>query len=108
MSIREEIRQELNRRLETLERRQGAIRRDRQRESGPLDRDSAEQAVELENAEVLDALDSEGRAELERIRAALEQIDRPTFGICSECSESIAPGRLRAVPTATRCRGCAE
>jgi len=56
MSLREEIREELGRRLQQLERRQAAIRSERRREQGPLDPDWKEQVVERENDEVLDAL----------------------------------------------------
>ena len=108
MSLREEIREELGRRLQQLERRQAAIRSDRRREKGPLDRDWKEQAVERENDEVLDALDAGGGAEIERIRAALGRIDRPDFGVCSECGDKIAPARLRALPTAAQCLDCAD
>jgi RNA polymerase-binding transcription factor DksA len=108
MSLREEIRAELGRRLEQLERRQAAIRSDRRREEGPLDRDWKEQAVERENDEVLDALDAGGVAELEQIRSALGRIDRPDFAVCSECGEKISAARMCALPTASRCLDCAE
>ena len=41
-----------------------AIREDRRRKSAPLEADFAEQAVQRENDEALDALDARGRAEL--------------------------------------------
>lgn len=108
MTLREELREELSRQLEALQRRQGAVTRDRRRESGALDPDWEEQAVERENDEVLDALDSGGRAEIEQIQSALSRLDSPDFGVCSVCGAEIGHGRLRAVPTTTRCRQCAQ
>lgn len=108
MSDYAEIRSALEARLTTLERRMGRIKSDRQREQGPLDADSEEQATELENAPVLDALDSAGRAQLEEIRAALSRLDDGRFGMCAKCGDAISIERLRAVPTAIVCRHCAS
>lgn len=53
---------------------------------------------------------TEGRrqAELRRIDAALERLNRGEFGRCAECGGPIPPGRLRLDPTVTRCLACAE
>lgn len=69
--------------------------------------DSQEQAQELENAEVVDALGNETRAELNKIAKALEQIKNETYGICVDCGEEIPLARLRAYPFADRCIRCA-
>jgi DnaK suppressor protein len=69
--------------------------------------DSQEQAQELENAEVVDALGNETRAELNKIAKALEQIKNETYGICVDCGEEIPMARLRAYPFADRCIRCA-
>ena len=42
--------------------------------------DSQEQAQELENAEVVDALGNEARLELSQVARALEQIKNGTYG----------------------------
>ena len=43
-----------------------------------------------------------------RIDDALLRLDAGTFGLCADCDQEIAEGRLQAVPFATRCRECQE
>jgi len=69
--------------------------------------DSQEQAQELENAEVVDALGNEARIELSKVAQALEQIKTGTYGICVNCNEEIPFARLKAQPFADRCIRCA-
>jgi RNA polymerase-binding protein DksA len=69
--------------------------------------DSQEQAQELENAEVVDALGNEARAEISKIARALDQIKNETYGICVDCGETIPMARLEAHPFADRCIRCA-
>jgi len=69
--------------------------------------DSQEQAQELENAEVVDALGNEARNEISRIAKALDQIKNETYGICVDCGEEIPMARLEAYPFADRCIRCA-
>jgi DnaK suppressor protein len=69
--------------------------------------DSQEQAQELENAEVVDALGNETRAELSKIAKALEQMNHGTYGNCDDCGEDIPLARLQAQPFADRCIRCA-
>jgi DnaK suppressor protein len=69
--------------------------------------DSQEQAQELENAEVVDALGNEARNEISRIAKALAQIKNETYGICLDCGETIPMARLEAHPFADRCIRCA-
>ena len=69
--------------------------------------DSKEQAQELENAEVVDALGNEARAEISKIARALDQIKNNTYGTCVDCSETIPMARLEAHPFADRCIRCA-
>jgi len=69
--------------------------------------DSQEQAQELENAEVVDALGNEARLELNRIAKALDQIKNGSFGSCAGCGEEIPMARLEAYPFADRCIRCA-
>ena len=95
-----ETRSEWSRRLE-------AIQTDRRRGRGALEPDFAEQAVQRENDETLDALDARGRQELEAIDAALQRIAAGSFGVCVQCGEEIAEARLRAQPTAASCVPCA-
>lgn len=69
--------------------------------------DSQEQAQELENAEVIDALGNETRLELTRIAKALDQIKNDTYGICVDCGQDIPLARLKVHPYADRCIRCA-
>ncbi|GGL98257.1 TraR/DksA family transcriptional regulator [Nakamurella endophytica] len=55
-------------------------------------------------------LDGRYRAAQQRVRdvdAALATVDAGHYGICERCGQAIAPGRLEALPTATRCVRCA-
>ncbi len=69
--------------------------------------DSQEQAQELENAEVVDALGNEVRLELNQIAKALDQIKNETYGSCSDCGKTIPIARLRAYPFTDLCIDCA-
>lgn len=91
-----------------LQRRLDAVEGDRRRKGGGLDPDFAEQAVERENDETLDALDARGREQLQAIEAALERLAAGSFGRCARCGEEIGLERLGAQPTATTCRACAQ
>ena len=75
--------------------------------TGGRSADSQEQAQELENAEVVDALGNEARSEISKIARALNQIKNNTYGICADCGESIPMARLEAYPFADRCIRCA-
>ena len=68
--------------------------------TGGLEADSKEQAAQLENQEVLDALANEATAELELISAALLRLDEGTYGICVVSEKPIPKERLRAIPWA--------
>ncbi|MDQ2069023.1 TraR/DksA family transcriptional regulator [Natronospira bacteriovora] len=46
--------------------------------------------------------------ELEDIRGALARIDAGRYGVCIVCGEHIPEARLKAWPTAKRCRPCQE
>ena len=91
-----------------LDRRLDAIRADRRRTGEPLDPDFAEQAVQRENDETLDSLDSQGRRELLAIESALRRIETGNYGECATCGEAIPEKRLRAYPTAAQCIDCAK
>ncbi|MCO4744311.1 MAG: TraR/DksA family transcriptional regulator [Proteobacteria bacterium] len=67
-----------------------------------------DRAQMMENDEVLEGIDAVTRDEIVQIRAALNRIDRGTYGVCARCEESISDGRLVAVPTAALCINCAR
>lgn len=103
-----EIREELLEDKRRLEARLGRISANRLRDSGPLDRNSTEQALELSNDEVVDQLDVSGREQLMQINSALERMEGGTYGECMECGKQIPEGRLKALPFAMRCVKCEE
>lgn len=73
-----------------------------------LEADSAEQATQLENRDVLNALVREGEVELAQIKAALRRMDDGSFGDCVACGGPISHERLEARPYASECIGCAS
>lgn len=70
--------------------------------------DSSEQAVERENDEVIDQLETDSREELIQVQHAIQRISNDSYGICSKCEEDISVARLQAIPYTTLCINCAE
>lgn len=91
-----------------LLRRIGKIEKHRFRDDGPLPADWDEQAQELENDEVLSALDDTSRKELVQINGALSRMESGEYGACVDCGDAIAAKRLLALPYATLCITCAQ
>jgi RNA polymerase-binding transcription factor DksA len=74
----------------------------------PLDDDFAEQAIDREDDETLDAVESAALAEIKLIEEALGRLDAGTYGICTQCGDEISPKRLEALPACRSCISCAE
>jgi RNA polymerase-binding protein DksA len=102
------VRTHLVRRRKELVERLASIDKSIHHRDEPLSADFAEQAVELENREVLEALDSDGWLELRHIDGALKRIEDGGYGLCVQCGGAIAPGRLEALPTTPVCIDCAR
>jgi len=102
------IRRQLETRLAEIQQRLDKISLDRRHVNQPLNADFEEQAIELENDQVLDALDIQIRAEISQIERTLAQMDEGAYGQCEECGEPIGDKRLAALPHATRCIACEE
>jgi len=101
----ENIQQQLEERLADLQVRLANIKKDvTQAHSG----DSAEQAQERENDEVVDAIGNETAQSIKIIQAALGRIADGSYGSCKQCGEDIGQARLEAMPEATRCVNCAQ
>ena len=45
---------------------------------------------------------------LQAIEEALRRMDQGTYGICRDCGEPVAPGRLNAIPWTRVCIECKE
>ncbi|WP_100639627.1 TraR/DksA family transcriptional regulator [Marinobacter salexigens] len=99
---------ELETLIEDLTERLGRYEAHQHRESGALDKDSVEQAQQIQNDEVVDSLETETRAELAQIKSALERIDHGLGDVCEVCDETIDPRRLQVLPYTTVCIACAE
>ena len=98
------LRQQFEDELRTLSTRLKAI------EEGihaPKSADWAEQAVDSENDEVLDALDTATREKIDGLRSAIGKIDSGTYGVCESCDGAIGPTRLEAIAWASQCLNCA-
>lgn len=72
-----------------------------------LDQDVQEEALHVQNDEVLQSLDVEVRHELHLIDRSLERLEHGIYTICSACHKPISEARLRANPFAEMCRDCA-
>jgi RNA polymerase-binding protein DksA len=99
------LKDELEKRLAALQARLASIKKDVTREHSG---DSAEQAQERENDEVVDAIGNETAQSIKGVTAALERIADGSYGICENCGDQIGQARLEIVPEATRCVACAE
>jgi DnaK suppressor protein len=96
-------------RLETqlaeLEARQAHIAEDL---AEPLNADSSEQAVEMEDDASLEGQGALVAREIASVKRALARIADGVYGECVRCGEEIAPARLEARPEAALCIDCAR
>lgn len=81
---------------------EGVVELDQTRQ-GRLSRMDAMQAQAMSKA-----TGAKRRQLLREIELALRRVEDGSYGECEECGHAIAPGRLRANPTARYCIGCAE
>ncbi len=103
----EQVRGHLIDMLEELDGRLSKITAEVRHDDEPLSHDFAEQVVEMENNEVLDALGNSTRTEIEKIKQAIINMDKGEYGVCQVCGESIAAERLLAIPFSSMCIKCA-
>jgi RNA polymerase-binding transcription factor DksA len=73
----------------------------------PLSPNFSEQASDLEALATNESREVQQIHEAEQIMAALARIEHGDYGVCANCGADIAPARLLAQPTATRCIKCA-
>ena len=105
MSSTETARTRLAEQLVELEGRQKRIDQDL---TEPLNPDSSEQAVEMEDDDSLEAQSALIAREIASISRALHRIENGTYGECVRCGDAIAPKRLEARPEAALCFSCAS
>ena len=96
-----ELRAELVKRL-------AAMHIDTHHENEPVEKDFAEQAVQRENDDVLNALNQEAKGVMMRVDNALLRIQSGEYGNCLRCGCEIKLERLKTIPYAEHCINCAE
>jgi RNA polymerase-binding protein DksA len=104
----DEIRRKLLEQKQQLLMRAAKVHADITRSSGPLDKDFAEQVVQMENDAVLAGIGEATKQELAQINRALAQLDQGSYGHCSSCGQSIGARRMLALPHSDLCIACAE
>ncbi|MCU0974875.1 MAG: TraR/DksA family transcriptional regulator [Steroidobacteraceae bacterium] len=102
------IRARLDARKQELLARARDVHADITRASGPLDKDFAEQVVQMENDAVLAGLSATTAAEIAQINRALKRLEEGAYGDCAVCGQPIDERRLEALPHSDRCIRCAE
>lgn len=98
-------RSRLEAQLAELRDRRGRIKEDL---AEPLNPDSSEQAVEVEDDASLEGQALVINRAITSVERALARIESGTYGICIRCGEEIAPKRLEARPEAALCISCAS
>lgn len=74
----------------------------------PLDPDSSERAVEMEDDDSLEGQAQLLDREIASVRRALDRVRAGSYGICVQCGGEISPARLDARPEAALCIRCAS
>lgn len=95
----------LEKMLAELEGRQQRIGEDLEE---PLNPDSSERAIEMEDDASLEGQAALLAQEIASVKRALARIEDGTYGECARCGEAIAPARLEARPEAALCIDCAR
>lgn len=108
MKTSEDYKKQLLELRTSLVTRMAAIHKDTHHTEEPVEKDFAEQVVQRENEDVLNALNEEARQTVNRINNALQRIESGDFGYCLGCGEAIAEERLNIVPFAEYCVKCAD
>ncbi|NLX54262.1 MAG: TraR/DksA family transcriptional regulator [Planctomycetaceae bacterium] len=68
--------------------------------------DESDGAVGTQDDEIHSLLAQSESEEIQRINAALENMERGEYGLCEECRQPIAAARLEALPYTTTCINC--
>jgi RNA polymerase-binding protein DksA len=68
--------------------------------------DAGDEANADVEADVAAARDDRETGELRQVEQALVRLDDGTYGLCTECGDTIGYARLMAAPSAARCLAC--
>ena len=72
------------------------------------DPDWNDNAIEMQDDEVLESLGEAGLAEFRAIAAAMARIEAGTYGTCVTCGKAIREERLDVLPHTPFCAECAR
>jgi len=100
-----EIRQNLEKeRARVIKRMRGHAQQNQRQK--PRNQDSADlaQSYTLQEQNIL--LSERDEAQLTQIETALQKIKDGQYGVCDNCGQAIAPGRLAVLPYANLCITC--
>ncbi|MDR2391753.1 MAG: TraR/DksA C4-type zinc finger protein [Planctomycetota bacterium] len=86
-------------------RREFAMQKERAESKAADDVDKATDAYDEDLSFEITTASDQG---LEEIQAALEKIEKDTYGECEICGKPISPARLRILPSATVCVACRD
>ena len=86
-------------------RREFAMQKERAESKAADDVDKATDAYDEDLSFEIATASDQG---LEEIQAALEKIEKGTYGECEICGKPISPARLRILPSATVCVACRD
>ena len=89
--------------LSELEGRLATIERDL---AEPMDADSSERAVQMEDDESLEGQAAIASRRITATQRALLRIEDGSYGECLECGAEISAGRLEARPESVLCIAC--
>ncbi|MGZ6143591.1 MAG: TraR/DksA family transcriptional regulator [Myxococcales bacterium] len=104
--IAREARKRLLDRRKAIEKLIGEVDKEEAQLQGGPRPDALDTATEREPLAVLESIrDAQGH-ELRELDAALERIDKGTYGTCQMCGGAVGRQRLRAIPEARYCIDC--
>jgi RNA polymerase-binding transcription factor DksA len=104
----EQLRRVLLGRRDHLMARQRIASRDERELAAEREPDWPDAAALDTAAMVLETVGRYERAAVAEIDAALDRMERGTYGACEACRDTIEDERLRAVPETLRCERCAR
>jgi DnaK suppressor protein len=101
------MRKELENQLALLfqQTEQGELNSD---EAAVINPDRADLALKYDQRERRIVLGTQVEKQIREIEAALRRIEEGSYGACVECGDTIAAGRLKALPYASLCIQCQE
>lgn len=103
-SLQHELRQQRQRILNEVAENEAELEYIREEREPEL----VERGQEASRQLLFERLDERGQQQLDEIDAALRRITAGSYGVCVDCDAHIGIERLRAMPAASLCIGCAS